>query len=165
MRFDGELQGRQRSALSTPSSPPAGSRLLYPKSTGWFDKASDGTETRLSSGLFTVPFVRTDTLAVVTSPPWVSHPTKFYEIVAVSGYVVTAPVGQDITFDILNDGAAISATAFHVVDGTHDITQPALTAGNLALSTSGRITLDITQVGTTQAGANLDVCVWIKESQ
>lgn len=47
-----------------PTSPPAGTRLLYAKSTGWFDLDSAGTETNLFGVKITVGTVAPSSPAV-----------------------------------------------------------------------------------------------------
>lgn len=47
-------KGFQVPEQTTPATPPAGNRLLYPKATGWFDMNSAGVETNLFGVKITV---------------------------------------------------------------------------------------------------------------
>ncbi|MEM1345922.1 MAG: hypothetical protein AAGI34_15260, partial [Pseudomonadota bacterium] len=75
--------------------------------------------------------------------------------------VTTAPVGALIVVDIKKNGASILSTPLTIDDGETTSTTAATPAvlSDIALADDDQITVDITQVGSTTAGAGLKIAL------
>jgi len=83
-------------------------------------------------------------------------------IVKAIAYVGTAPTGQAIIIDILNNGSSIVGGTFDIAAGAHSATHYNF-YGNEAVAQDDYLTMDITQVGNTVAGANLTVLLEVEK--
>lgn len=84
-------------------------------------------------------------------------------IVEVYGYIRTAPVGAAALIDINKNGTSIFATRLTIADGANTGSQKALRiTGQPHLNVNDRLDIDVDQIGSGTAGANLSVFVRFK---
>lgn len=84
-------------------------------------------------------------------------------IIEVYGYIRTAPVGAAALIDINKNGTSIFATRLTIADGANTGSQKALRiTGQPHLNTNDRLDIDVDQVGSGTAGANLSVFIRFK---
>lgn len=148
---------------STPSTPAAGFRLLYAKSTGLYDLGSDAVERLLSFSSVVIPFSVTGALTTRVGPHRIYVESSFvFESARAS--VGTAPTGASLIMDINKNGTTIYTTQSArptVTAGTNTATanSPAVTS----FSSGDYLSVDIDQIGSTVAGSDLTVAVWLRK--
>lgn len=82
---------------------------------------------------------------------------KAATIVKVYAHIITAPSGADLQIDINLDGTTIFSTPFAIADGANSANSTALATTSL---TAGQyFSIDIDQVGSSTAGANLMIAI------
>lgn len=149
---------------STPSDPAAGLRLLYAKSTGWYEKDSAGVERLLTHATEVYTFSVTGTVAVASGKSRI-YLEGNYTIETVRAAVNTAPTGAALIVDVNKNGTTIYTT---------QSARPSIAAaGNSATGNSPAVTtfqagdyltVDVDQVGSTVAGADLTVTVRLRKT-
>jgi hypothetical protein len=147
-----------------PSTPAAGIRLLYPKSTGWYDLDSAGVERLVTYASIVIPFSITGALTTRTGPHRIYVEGSF-KFEACRASVGTAPTGASLIMDVNKNGTTIYTT---------QSARPTVTAGtNTATANSPDVTtfssgdylsVDIDQIGSTVAGSDLTVAVWLRKT-
>jgi hypothetical protein len=149
---------------STPSTPASGFRLLYPKSTGWYDLDSAGVERLLTYSVEVYPFSLGGTLTVRTGTHKAYLAGNYtFETCYIS--VGTAPTGAAVIVDVNKNGTTIYST--QSARPTIAVSTTSATGNNPAITTfaSGDyITVDIDQVGSTVAGADLSVFIRLRRT-
>lgn len=81
-------------------------------------------------------------------------------IVEVYGYIRTPPVGLAALIDINKNGTSIFATRLTIADGANTGSQRAIRiTGQPHLNINDRLDIDVDQIGSTTAGANLSVFI------
>lgn len=103
------------------------------------------------------------TLSVATNVDlsWIAPlPLNIEEVYA---YVRTAPTGATLNIDINKNGTSILASALSVAISANTASTKAIRIpGQPHLNINDRLDIDVDQVGSTQAGANLSVFVRFK---
>ena len=84
-----------------------------------------------------------------------------YTLVTVRASVGTAPVGSSLTIDVIkNGGSSILSSPLSITTGTNTATTTSFAAPG-TLSTSDYLTVNVTAVGSSTAGADLTVTVTV----
>jgi hypothetical protein len=149
---------------STPSTPGAGYRLLYAKSTGWYEKDSAGVERLLGPPIEVYTFSVTGTVAVAAGKSRI-YLEGNYVVETVRAAVNTAPTGAALIVDVNKSGTTIYTTQSarpQIAAG-----QNSATGNNPAVTTfqaGDYLTVDVDQVGSTVAGADLTVTVRLRKT-
>lgn len=149
---------------ATPANPAAGFRLLYAKSTGWYDKDSAGVERLLTHAIEAYTFSVTGTVAVAVGKSRI-YLEGNYTVDTVRTAVNTAPTGAALIVDVNKNGTTIYTTQtarpqIAAAANSANGNSPAVTtyvAGDY-------ITVDVDQVGSTVAGADLTVTVRLRKT-
>lgn len=149
---------------SLPSTPATGFRLLYAKSTGWYDLDSAGAERLLTHAIEVLPFSLGGALTVRTG----SH--RFYlegnyTFETCRASVGTAPTGAAVICDVNKNGTTIYST--QSARPTIAVSTNSATGNSPAINTfaSGDyITVDIDQIGSTVAGSDLTVVIRLRKT-
>jgi hypothetical protein len=154
---------------ATPSTPPTGQRALYAKTGGWYDMSSAGVETLLATkgyvdGLARVvvtPYSYSGTLVVTTGKfRWYNDTGRTLTITAVRASVGTVPAGTAVIVDVNKNGVTVYTTQANrptiAIGGT---TATANNPDAASVAAGDYLTVDIDQIGSTTAGADLTVTV------
>ncbi len=164
---DAMFQGVELAERAAPSTPGANKIHFYAK-----DKAGlptlfaindAGTDYELSEGQPSFIFTVTGTLTTGTSvaPILVAH--RALTIVKAYANVKTAPTGADLLLDINKNGSTIWSTQGDRVKCAATASSGTQTSfDTTALAEGDLLTLDIDQVGSSVAGANLTVMLRCK---
>lgn len=149
---------------STPSTPAAGSRLLYAKSTGWYDLDSAGVERLLTYSVEAFTFSITGTLATQTGKSRI-YLEGNYTVETVRAAVGTAPTGSSLIVDVNKNGTTIYTTqsarpTISASANSANGNSPAVTTFAL----DDYMTVDLDQIGSTVAGADLTVTVRLRRT-
>jgi len=149
---------------STPSTPAAGSRLLYAKATGWFEKDSAGVERLLTHAIEAYTFSVAGGVTVATGKSRI-YLEGSYVIETVRAAVNTAPTGAALVVDVLKNGTTIYTGG----TGRPSIAAAGFSAnGNSpavsTLAANDYLTVDVTQVGSTIAGSDLTVTLRLRKT-
>lgn len=149
--------------IATPATPASGSRLLYPKTSGWYEKDSAGVERLLTHAIEPYIFAVTGPLAAATGKSRV-YLEGSYLVETVRASVNTSPAGSAITVDVNKNGTTIYTT---------QSARPSIAAAaNSATGNSPAIanfdagdymTVDIDTVGSSDPGADLTVVVRLRK--
>lgn len=150
--------------IATPATPATGTRLLYPKSTGWYEKDSAGVERLLTHAIEAYTFSVTGTVAVATGKSRI-YLEGNYTIDTVRAAVTTAPTGAALIVDVNKNGTTIYTTQ----SARPQIAASAnsATGNSPAVQTfvaGDYITVDVDQIGSTVAGADLTVTVRLRKT-
>lgn len=149
---------------STPSNPAAGFRALYAKTGGWYEKDSAGVERLLSPAIEAYPVGVTGTLTVQPGTSLI-YLEGSYVIETVRAAVNTAPTGAAVIVDVLKNGVTLYTAGVGrptIAAGTKTATgnTPAVTT----FVAGDYFTVDVVQVGSTIAGADLTVTVRLRRT-
>lgn len=149
---------------STPSDPASGYRLLYAKSTGWYEKDSAGVERLLSYSIEVYPFSYGGTLAVKTGT-FRAYLEGNYTFETCRIAVGTQPTGAAIIVDVNKNGTTIYSTQsarpqIAVSTNTATGNSPAITT----FASGDYITVDVDQVGSTVAGADMSIFIRLRRT-
>ena len=151
---------------STPSNPTAGTRRLYAKASGWYEKDSAGVERPVgllgqieahdlsAGGVLTV---RTGTFRIYTEGN--------YTIETVRASVGTAPTGAALIVDVNKNGTTIYTTQSarpQIAAGANSATGNSPAVATFAAG--DYFTVDIDQVGSTVPGSDLTVTVRLRKT-
>lgn len=146
-----------------PATPPSGSRQLYPKSDGWYDQDSSANIMTVDRSLENLQFSRTGSVTVTTGVARIPVHGGTFSIVSISVMCNTAPTGATILCDINKNGTTIFTTQANrpsiaisanvSTQGTPDVT---------SVTTGDYFTVDIDQIGSTVAGADLTVSIRLR---
>jgi len=150
---------------SNPSAPPSGSRLLFPKSDGWYDEDSAGTVMALDRSLENLTFSKTGTLATSTGVLRLPIHGGTFSVVSMSAMVNTAPTGAAVILDVNKNGTTIFTTQANrptIAVSTNTSTQG--TPDVTSVTTGDYITVDVDQIGSTVAGANLTFSIRLRRT-
>lgn len=149
---------------STPATPVAGQRLLYPKTTGWFEKDSAGVERLLTHAIEVYTFSAVGTLVVGTGKSRI-YLEGNYTVETVRIAVNTAPTGSTVLVDVNKNGTtlyttqanrpSIAISGFSATSNSPDVTT--FVAGDY-------LTADVDQIGSTIAGSDLTVTVRLRRT-
>jgi hypothetical protein len=160
---DAMYQGIQMTERAAPSAPPSNTLHLYAKdNTGvsclyFIDDAGTEHQLRAKTPIFTFPI--TGTLVVGSSLTNALIATEVGEITKAYAYVKTAPVGAHLILDINKNGASLWASTpankLRINAGSQSGTQTNFDV--ITLADGSILTLDVDQVGSTTAGADLTV--------
>lgn len=148
---------------STPSPPAAGSRALYAKSTGWFEKDSAGVERLLTHAIEVYTFTVTGAVTVTTGKSRI-YLEGDYIVETVRAAANTAPTGAALIVDVNKNGTTLYTTQSarpSIAASANSATgnSPAVT-----LFTAGDyMTVDVDQIGSTVAGSDLTVTVRLRK--
>lgn len=153
---------RMRTQTATPATPPANDWRLYFRADGLYTLDSSGTETGpLGTGTVvkTLIFYVAGTLSVASSPMRI-HAPEAMTVTNITAAVGTAPTGASLIVDVNLGGTTIFTTQGN---------RPTITSGNTedlsstpdvtSIAQNDVLTVDIDQVGSTVAGADLVVQV------
>lgn len=143
---------------SNPASPAANYFYMFVKSTGLYTKDSSGNVAGpLITPTFTFGFHVPGTLTAVSQPVRILAPYTG-TITNVTAAVNTAPTGADLIIDVNNGGTTIfsnqanrptvAAAGYYDTSSVPDV---------VAVTQNDVFTLDIDQIGSTVAGADLNV--------
>lgn len=164
---DAMYNGIEFTERASPSTPATNKVHLYAKDKGGVPTLyainDVGTDYELSEGRPTFIFTVTGTLATGTSKTPIIPVHRDLTIVRAYAVVKTAPTGADLIIDINKAGTTIWSTQANrltIVAGTTSGNQS--TFDTTALSVDDSLTLDIDQVGSTLAGADLTVTLRCK---
>jgi hypothetical protein len=149
---------------STPSTPASGFRLLYPKSTGWYDLDSGGVERLLTYSVEVYPFSAGGTLTVRTGT-FKAYLSGNYTFETCYISVGTAPTGAAVIVDVNKNGTTIFTT--QSARPTIAVSTTSATGNNPAVTTfaaNDYISVDIDQIGSTVAGADLTVLIRLRRT-
>lgn len=159
---DAMAQGVELAERAAPSTPGANKVHLYGKDKSGvatiFAIDDAGTDYELSEGRPTYGAGVPGTLATGTSQTTPLIITRTLTIVKVYAYVETQPTGADILIDINKNGSTIWSTQgnrLKISTGTNLGTQT--TFNTTSLVDEDIITIDVDQVGSSTAGADLTV--------
>lgn len=149
---------------SLPSTPATGFRLLYAKSTGWYDLDSAGVERLLTYSVEAYPFSIAGALTVRTG----THRLYLegnYTFETCRASVGTAPTGATVIVDVNKNGTTIYSTqsarpAIAISGFSANGNSPAITT----FATGDYITVDIDQIGSTVAGSDLTVLIRLRRT-
>jgi hypothetical protein len=149
---------------ATPTDPAAGSRLLYAKSTGWYEKDSAGVERLLTHATEAYTFSVTGTVAVATGKSRI-YLEGNYTVETIRAAVNTAPTGAALIVDVKKNGT----TLYTGGTGRPSIAAAGFSAnGNspavATFQAGDYMTVDVAQVGSTVAGADLTVTVRLRKT-
>jgi hypothetical protein len=149
---------------STPSTPSAGQRLLYAKTTGWYELDSGGVERLLTHAIEAYPFAVTGSLSVKTGSSRI-YLEGNYTVDTIRASVNTAPTGATILVDVNKNGTTLyttqSARPTIAISGfTATGNSPAVTT----FASGDYMTVDVDQVGSTIAGSDLTVVVRLRRT-
>ncbi len=149
---------------STPSTPASGFRLLYAKSAGWYDLDSAGTERLLTHAIEAYPFSVNGILTVRTGTSRL-YLEGNYTFETCRASVGTAPTGATVICDVNKNGTTIYSTqsarpAIAISGFSANGNSPAITT----FVSGDYITVDIDQVGSTVAGADLVVTIRLRKT-
>lgn len=149
---------------STPSTPAAGQRALYAKTTGWYELDSGGVERLLTHAIEVYTFAVTGVLTVATGKSRI-YLEGNYTIETVRAAVNTAPTGSTILVDVNKNGTTVYTTqtarpsiaisGFSALGGT-----PAI----LTYASGDYLSVDLDQIGSTIAGSDLTVTVRLRRT-
>ena len=100
-------------------------------------------------------------MATTVDLSWISPlPLNIEEVY---GYIRTAPVGAALLVDINKNGTSIFQTRLTIADGANTGSQKAIRIpGQPHLNINDRLDIDVDQVGSSTAGANLSVFIRFK---
>lgn len=149
---------------SLPSTPASGFRMLYPKSTGWYDLDSAGVERLLTHAIEAYPFSVNGALTVRTGTSRL-YLEGNYTVETVRASVGTAPTGASIICDVNKNGTTIYSTqsarpTIAVSTNSANGNSPAITT----FASGDYITVDIDQIGSTVAGSDLVVTIRLRKT-
>lgn len=149
---------------STPSTPASGFRLLYPKSTGWYELDSSGVERLLTHAIEAYPYSVTGTLTVRTGVSRI-YVEGNYTFETCRASVGTAPTGASVIVDVKKNGTTIYSTqsarpTIAVSTNSAVGNSPAITT----FASGDYITVDVAQIGSTVAGADLVVLLRLRRN-
>lgn len=147
---------------STPSTPASGFRLLYAKTTGWYDIDSAGVERLLTHAIEVYTLSFTGTLAVATGKSRI-YLEGAYTVETVRAAVSTAPTGAAIICDVLKNGTTIYSSGRPTIAAS-GFTGTGSTPAVSTFTTGDYFTVDVTQIGSTIAGADLTVTVRLRRN-
>lgn len=148
---------------STPSSPAAGSRALYAKSTGWFEKDSAGVERLLTHAIEVYTFSVTGAVTVATGKSRM-YLEGSYTVETIRVAANTAPTGAALIVDVNKNGTTIFTT-----QGNRPQVAASANSGTsnspdvLTFASGDYITVDVDQIGSTVAGSDLTVTVRLRK--
>jgi hypothetical protein len=149
---------------SVPSTPAAGFRMLYAKSTGWYDLDSAGTERLLTHAIEAYPFSVNGALTVRTGVSRI-YLEGNYTFETCRASVGTAPTGATLIVDVKKNGTTIystqSARPTIAISGfSANGNSPAITT----FASGDYLTVDIAQIGSTVAGSDLVVTIRLRKT-
>jgi len=148
---------------SLPSTPASGFRLLYAKSTGWYDLDSAGVERLVTYSLVVIPFSISGALSTRVGPHRI-YLEASYTVDSIRASVGTAPTGASLICDVNKNATTIYTTQSArptITAGTNTATanSPAVTS----FSSGDYLSVDIDQIGSTVAGSDLTVAIWLRK--
>lgn len=158
------LLGFRAREISTPATPSAGDRLLYPKSTGWYEKDSAGVERLLTHAIESYVFSVTGPLVVQTGKSRIYLESN-YTVESIRASVNTQPTGAAIRVDVNKNGTTIYTTNGNrpniaVSTNTATANSPDITT----FASGDYITVDVDIIGSTIAGSDLTVVVRLRKT-
>jgi hypothetical protein len=155
------FRGRE---MSTPATPASGERALYAKTTGWYEKDSAGVERLLTHAIEAYVFSVVGTVTVATGKSRI-YLEGNYTVETIAAAVNTAPTGAALTCDINKNGTTIFTTpgnrpsiavsTFYDGNNVPDIT---------TYAPGDYLSVDVDQIGSTVAGADLTVTVRLRRN-
>lgn len=149
--------------MATPATPGSGERLLYAKTTGWFEKDSAGVERLLTHAIEVHTFSVTGALTVATGKSRV-YLEGDYTVETIRASVNTAPTGAAILVDVNKNGSTIFTTQGDrpsiAISGFTDTATPNV----LTYAAGDYITVDVDQIGSTVAGSDLTVTIRLRKT-
>lgn len=149
---------------STPSTPSAGQRLLYPKTTGWYELDSGGVERLLTHAIEAYTFAITGTLSVVTGKSRI-YLEGNYTVETIRASVNTAPTGATILVDVNKNGTTLYTTqSARPTIATSGFTANGNSPAVTTFAAGDYLTVDIDQVGSTIVGSDLTVVVRLRRT-
>jgi hypothetical protein len=157
-------KGFQSPEMATPADPSAGERLLYPKTTGWYEKDSAGVERLLTHAIEVYTFSVTGALTVKTGASRI-YLEGNYTFETCRAAVNTAPTGAAVICDVNKNGTTIYST-----QGARPqiaISGFSATGNSPAINTftiGDYISVDIDQIGSSVAGADLTVTIRLRKN-
>lgn len=149
---------------ATPATPSAGHRLLYAKSTGWYEKDSAGVERLLTHAIEAYPFAVSGSLSVQTGRSRI-YLEGNYTVESVRAAVNTAPTGAAVIVDVNKNGVTLYTTQANrpsIAAAANSATgnSPAITT----FAAGDYLTVDVDQVGSTTPGSDLTVTVRLRRT-
>lgn len=149
---------------SLPSTPASGYRLLYPKTTGWYELDSAGVERLITHAIEAHDFTASGTLTVRTGVSRL-YLEGNYTFDTCRASVGTAPTGAAVIVDVLKNGTTIYTTQsarpqIAVSTNSANGNSPAIST----FVSGDYITVNIAQIGSTVAGADLVVTLRLRRT-
>lgn len=150
---------------STPGTPGSSSlHRLYAKATGIYEMRSDGVERLLTHAIEPLVFSVMGTVAVQTGRSRI-YLEGSYVFESARASVNTAPTGAALTVDINKNGTTIYTTqasrpSVAISGNTNVGSTPDVTS----FSSGDYITVDVDQIGSTIAGADLTVVLRLRKT-